>query len=306
MAYNWTVRLTDGTDIVSLTNNALNVSINDISTTDKLNTTIYSVNGQGINSVQDGGNECLYVFVQDGDLTSVGTVGAVTSITNPVKLADGVGNNLTSHMQVFPAWRALDVYCMGGTVSTSGMTLNSEYDDSEMVADLSPGLAVGGRVTGGTVSNGDFGIFKIKQSRELFTQVAGGTLDLVSESRTYDGSGNAIDSETDHALGVDRGLFVSKMGDASFVSSGFVTPGVAPGQQLPNVTPIRWIIFSARSTNTGPIYMGTAGVKHLTVPAGQALPRMDFYRGINLNSFWAQTTFGGSLDILDYFYAQSW
>jgi len=115
----------------------------------------------------------------------------------------------------------------------------------------------------------------------------------------HDGAGTAIDSEAHHA---DQGLDVVEITGVNDINSWALAPGVAPPTQMANVTPIRWVIFSARQTNAGNMLIGTAAVVHLTIPPGVCLPRMDCPRGINLNSFWCQ---GAAGDWIDVFYGQS-
>jgi len=66
----------------------------------------------------------------------------------------------------------------GGTVIVN---IDGDYiDNSAFTIDTDRGLAIGGIVTGGTVSDGDFGVLRINTDRELITHTAGGTLDSVT------------------------------------------------------------------------------------------------------------------------------
>lgn len=255
--------------------------------------------GIPLDSVLDGGNQSLFVYVQNA---------------NPLLIKGAAGVTITS--TPIGANEALDVNIVAG-----GAGSNSEYvDDSLFLVAIDQGTAVGGVRSPDQVDLNDFGVFRITENRELMIDISGQSLGSISvddgggaltvngtiaatqsgnwNSRTQDGLGIPISSETH---GGEMGLCTHDNGQPNDVTFNFIVPGVAPPTQLPAIVDIKWVIFRALSTNAAPMYIGNAGVASYELVAGESTPRLDTGGGENLNSFWAM---GAAGDRLNYIYSQ--
>jgi len=324
------VKITDGTDSAAVTAvGHLQVDISEIATLTHLNVDISDGAGVALTSTLVGADQSLDVnvtqtvggtvteYTDDAAFTpdvSVGlAVGGYAGLGNTVDAGDWGAFAMTTHRElnvalsrggfvvsVQPTWMAatqdegtntlsVGAGCFGyyaaGALNTKMRPLLIDLDDDTIAVDQTAQAVIPLNYYHDTVGTA----WKRQQG-------VGGAANVA----VCDSAGTAIDSEVHHA---DQALDVVEITGVNDINSATISPGVAPATQLPNVTPIRWIMFSARQTNAGNMLIGTGAVVHLQIPPGVTLPVMECSRGISTNTFWAQ---GAAGDFLDYFYGQSW